>query len=119
EYLLLPLFCGFGARVVARVGTNMGAGERERAVRTAWIGAVIAAGLCEAIGLCAAAFPEAWLKLFDKEPAMLEAGARYLQIVGPAYGLFGLGMAIYLASQGAGSLMWTLLANITRLVIGP
>src|SRR5215831_1645596 len=117
EYLLIPLVFGFGAPLVAMVGTNIGAGERERAVRTAWIGAVIAAGLCEAIGLCAAVFPEAWLKLFDKEPAMLEAGARYLQIVGPAYGLFGLGMALYFASQGAGRLLWPLLANLTRLVI--
>ena len=117
EYLLIPLVFGFGAPLVAMVGTNIGAGERERALRTAWIGAVIAGGLCEAIGLCAAAFPEAWLKLFDKEPAMLEAGARYLQIVGPAYGLFGLGMALYFASQGAGRLLWPLLANITRLVI--
>ena len=38
--------------------------------------------------------------------------------VGPFYGLFGLGMALYFASQGAGRLLWPLLANLTRLVIG-
>jgi Na+-driven multidrug efflux pump len=117
EYLLIPLVFGLGGPLVAMVGTNIGAGKRERALRTAWIGAAIAAGLCEAIGLCATTFPKAWLGLFDTEPAMLEAGARYLQTVGPTYGLFGLGMALYFASQGAGRLLWPLLANLTRLVI--
>jgi len=31
--------------------------------------------------------------------------------------LFGLGMALYFASQGAGRLLWPLLANLMRLVI--
>jgi Na+-driven multidrug efflux pump len=55
--------------------------------------------------------------LFDTDPAMLDAGSRYLHAVGPFYGLFGLGMALYFASQGAGRLKWPLLANLTRLVI--
>jgi putative MATE family efflux protein len=117
EYLLIPLVFGLGGPLVAMVGTNIGAGQRERALRTAWVGAAIAAGLCEAIGLAAAAFPTAWLSLFDSDPAMLDAGARYLQTVGPAYGLFGLGLALYFASQGAGRLLWPLLANLTRLAI--
>jgi len=118
EYLLVPLVFGLGGPLVAMVGTNIGAGQRERALRTAWIGAGIAAGLTELIGLGAAAFPRAWLTLFDTDPAMLDAGARYLRAVGPFYGLFGLGMALYFASQGAGRLLWPLLANLTRLVIG-
>jgi len=99
------------------VGTNIGAGKRVRALHTAWIGAAIAAGLCEIIGLLAAAFPHAWLSLFDENAAMLDAGSRYLRVVGPFYGLFGLGMALYFASQGAGRLAWPLIANLTRLAI--
>lgn len=117
EYLLIPLVFGLGGPLVAMVGTNIGAGQRERAVRTAWIGAAIAFGLCEAIGLTAALFPHAWLSLFDDDPVMLATGERYLQIVGPAYGLFGLGMALYFASQGAARLLWPLLANLIRLTI--
>ena len=48
---------------------------------------------------------------------MLDAGSRYLHVVGPAYGLFGLGMALYFASQGAGRLLWPFLANMARLII--
>ena len=117
EYLLIPLVFGLGGPLVAMVGTNIGAQRPERALRVAWIGAGIAAGLCELIGLAAAIMPRAWLSLFDTAPAMIDAGTRYLQVVGPAYGLFGLGMALYFASQGAGRLLWPLIANFTRLVI--
>jgi putative MATE family efflux protein len=117
EYLLIPLVFGLGGPLVAMVGTNIGAGQRDRAVRTAWIGAAIAAALCETIGLTAAAFPGAWLSLFGTDPGMIEAGTRYLHMVGPVYGLFGLGMALYFASQGAGRLLWPLVANMTRLAI--
>jgi putative MATE family efflux protein len=117
EYLLVPLVFGIGGPLVAMVGTNIGAGQRDRALRAAWIGAGIAAGLTEIIGLSAAAFPHAWLSLFGTDPAMLDAGSRYLRAVGPFYGLFGLGLALYFASQGAGRLLWPLLANLTRLAI--
>src|SRR5258706_12630854 len=69
------------------------------------------------IGLWAAAFPHAWLSLFGADPAMLETGSHYLRAVGPFYGLFGLGLALYFASVGAGRLLWPLLANLTRLAI--
>ena len=117
EYLLVPLVFGLGGPLVAMVGTNIGAGRSDRALRAAWIGAGIAAGLTEIIGLCAAAVPHAWLSLFGTDPAMLDAGSRYLRAVGPFYGLFGLGLALYFASQGAGRLSWPLLANLTRLAI--
>ena len=47
---------------------------------------------------------------------MLAAGAAYLRVVGPAYGFFGLGLALYFASQGAGRSLWPLLAGTVRLV---
>ena len=54
EYLLVPLVFGLGAPLAAMVGTAIGAGRRERAVRVAWIGAAVAGALTEAIGLAAA-----------------------------------------------------------------
>src|SRR5207302_1305885 len=111
EYLLIPLVFGFGSALVTMVGTNFGAGQRTRARRVAWTGALIAAGTTEAIGLAAALFPHAWLGLFSNEPEVLAAGAAYLRVVGPAYGFFGLGLALYFASQGAGRLLWPLLAG--------
>jgi Na+-driven multidrug efflux pump len=99
------------------VGTNVGAGNRERALRIAWIGAGIAALLTEIIGVAAAIWPAAWLRLFDSDPAMLETGAAYLRAVGPFYGCFGFGLALYFASQGAGKLMWPLMAGFARMAV--
>jgi len=114
EYMLVPLVFGLGGPLVAMVGTNIGAGRNARALRTAWIGAAIAFGLTETIGLAAAAMPLSWLGLFDHDAMMLAVGARYLRVVGPCYGLFGLGMALYFASQGAGRLRWPLTAAVAR-----
>ena len=117
EYLIVPLAFGLGAPLVALVGTNLGAGRRERALRIAFTGAALAFVLAEAVGLAAAAWPETWLGLFSDDAAMHEAGTQYLRIVGPAYGFFGMGLALYFASQGAGRLLWPLLAGLIRIVI--
>jgi putative MATE family efflux protein len=117
EYLLVPLVFGLGAPLVAMVGTCIGAGQRERALRATWVGAAMAFAITEAIGLWAAFFPYAWLSLFDSDPAMLDAGAQYLRTVGPVYGFFGLGLVLYFASQGAGRLWWPVIGNVARLAV--
>eukprot|EP01038_Epipyxis_sp_PR26KG_P017849 gene17849-24933_t len=116
---ILPTGYGFGlgAPLVAMVGTCIGAGQRERALRATWIGAAMAFVMAEAIGLWAAASPNGWLSLFNSDPAMLEAGALYLRTVGPVYGFFGLGLVLYFASQGAGRLLWPVIGNIVRLAV--
>lgn len=116
EYLLMPIAFGLGAPMVAMVASNIGAGQPERAVRIALTGGAMAFVLAESIGLAAAFFPEAWLRLFGAEDHMLQAGALYLQTVGPVYGFFALGFSMYFASQGAGRLKWPLLAGCLRLV---
>jgi putative MATE family efflux protein len=117
EYLLVPLVFGLGAPLVAMVGTCMGAGQHERALRATWTGAAMAFALTEAIGLAAASFPHAWLSLFGTDPAMLETGALYLRAVGPLYGFFGIGLVLYFASQGAGRLLWPVTGNVARLAV--
>ena len=117
EYLLIPLVFGLGAPMVALVGTNIGAGQRERALRIALIGGGLAFALTETIGIVAAIWPHAWLGLFGHDPQMLETGADYLRFVGPTYGFFGLGLSLYFASQGAGRLMWPLLGGLLRMII--
>jgi putative MATE family efflux protein len=117
EYLQIPLVFGFGSALVTMVGTNIGAGRTARAQRVAWTGAGLAAAVTGSIGLFGAFFPRLWMGLFSAAPEVVAAGSTYLRIVGPAYGFFGLGLALYFASQGAGRLLWPLLAGVTRLVI--
>ena len=117
EYLQIPLVFGMGSALVAMVGTNVGAGQIARAERVAWTGAGIAAGVTASIGLLAAAFPRIWLGLFTSDPQAQAVGITYLLAVGPFYGFFGLGLALYFASQGAGRLGWPLAAGFLRLLV--
>jgi Na+-driven multidrug efflux pump len=117
EYIQIPLVFGVGSALVAMVGTNVGAGRLARAERVAWVGAALAGGVTGGIGLTFALFPRAWMGLFTTDPAVIAVGTSYLHVVGPAYGFFGVGLALYFASQGAGRLAWPLLAGFLRLVL--
>jgi putative MATE family efflux protein len=117
EYLLVPLVFGVGAPLGAMVGTNIGAGQRTRALRIAWTGAAIAGGITGAIGIAAALAPHAWLSLFGDDATMNAVGAQYLRIVGPFYGFFGAGLALYFASQGAGRVLWLVAAALVRVSV--
>jgi MATE family, multidrug efflux pump len=117
EYLLVPLIFGLGAPLVALVGTNIGAGQHERALRIALVGGAIAFAVTEAIGVAAAIWPSAWIALFSADARVIETGSAYLRIVGPFYGFFGLGLALYFASQGAGRLFWPLSAGFLRMFV--
>jgi putative MATE family efflux protein len=117
EYLQIPLVFGMGSALVAMVGTNVGAGQIARAERVAWTGAGIAAGVTASLGLLAAGFPRLWLGLFTADPQAQAVGVTYLLVVGPFYGFFGLGLALYFASQGAGRLGWPLTAGFLRLIV--
>ena len=117
EYLLVPLTFGLGAPLVALVGTNIGAGQKDRALRIALIGSALAFASNEVIGVAAAIWPVSWLELFGSNPAMLASGTAYLRYVGPVYGFLGLGLSLYFASQGAGKLGWPLLAGLFRMII--
>jgi Na+-driven multidrug efflux pump len=99
------------------VGTNWGAKQYGRAYQIAWAGAATVAAACASIGLIAALFPGLWLGLFTRDDDIIRIGASYLQIVGPIYGFYGLGMALYFATQGFGSVIWTVTANALRLLV--
>ena len=117
EYLLVPLVFGLGAPLVALVGTNIGAGQRERALRIALVGGAMAFVVTSAIGIGVAIWPNAWLGLFSTDPRVIETGSTYLRVVGPTYGFFGLLLALHFASQGAGRLLWPVVGGCLRMVV--
>jgi Na+-driven multidrug efflux pump len=117
EYILIPLAFGFGTSIVAMVGTNWGARQYRRARTIAWVGAGTIATTCAVIGTFFAIFPRLWLELFSDAEDIVNLGTSYLQVVGPIYGLYGLGMALYFATQGFGNALWTVAANALRLLV--
>ena len=117
DYLQIPLLFGLGTAVVTMVGTNVGAKQMARARRIAWVGAAIGAGVTEMIGAWAALFPHGWLGLFTDDRSVLATGTLYLHTVAPVYGVIGLGMMLYFASQGAKRVLWPVLAGTMRMIL--
>jgi putative MATE family efflux protein len=117
EYILVPIAFGFGTALTAMVATNMGAGRPQRALQVAWTGGAVVAAITGSIGLAAALAPSLWMDIFTTDTAVRALGSRYLNIAGGAYGLFGLGLALLFASQGAGRMAWPLVASSTRLLV--
>lgn len=117
EYIMVPIAFGFGTALTTLVATNMGAGQHERAVRATWTGGAVVAAITGAIGILAAIAPALWMNRFSSDPAVLEFGTAYLRIVGASYSLFGLGLALFFASQGAGRMFWPLTGSVARLAV--
>ncbi|MDF2462878.1 MAG: family efflux transporter [Ramlibacter sp.] len=114
DVLLIPIMFGFGTAAITVVGTNLGAGNVDRARRAALVNALFVAALVGVVGLTVATWPGAWMTWFSQDPDVLAAGARYLAIVGPVYGLTAINMELYFAGQAAGRVGWPLAATLFR-----
>jgi len=115
EFLMIPTIFGIGAATITMIGVSFGAGDIERGHRIGWAGALAASVITGAIGLLMALVPGLWAHLFTDVEAVRAACRAYLQIAGPAYGFFGLGLCLYFASQGARKVLWPVLAGLVRL----
>jgi putative MATE family efflux protein len=117
EFLLVPITFAIGVACVPMVGMAMGAGMVTRARRVAWTGAALAASILGALGMAVALYPDIWAARFTSDAQILESTRSYLRWAGPCYGLFGAGLCLYFASQGAGKVLGPVLAGTLRLVI--
>lgn len=117
EFLLIPLVFGLGVAMNTLVGVNLGAGQLQRAVNIGWIGGVCASVLTGVIGLLASVAPDLWVSLFTDDPDALASARSYLRIVGPFFAFQGLGLSLFFASQGAGTVTWPVIATFLRLAV--
>ena len=117
ELLLVPMVFGFGAAATALVGVHFGANEIERGHSAGWTAATYSAVLCGLVGGAVALFPGLWANLFTHAEAVRDACRAYLQIVGPFYSFYGVSLCLYFASQGAGRVLWPVIASVVRVVV--
>ena len=61
--------------------------------------------------------PELWIGLFSDDAGTAAVARQYLQIAGIGYPVFGMGMALYFASQGTGNMSLQLFAGTVRAII--
>ncbi len=114
EFLMIPLSFGVGSALTALVGRAVGAQDWPTARRTAWTGGLLTLAVAGGIGLLVGLFPASFAGIFASDPQVASIAARGLRFTGPAFGGFGLGMAMYFASLGAGRMLWPFFAAASR-----
>lgn len=117
EFMATPVAFGIGIALTTMVGAAVGAGGWQRAIRAAWLGGLLSFGSMGLIGWTAALVPEAWAGLFATDAAVIHAGVGYITYVAPFYCLFGLGITLYFASQGAGRMAVPVFASVLRMAV--
>ena len=117
EFMLVPLAFGIGSGLTMIVGVAAGANDWRRAVRAAWIGSLVAGLGIGAFGWIVALVPEGWARLFTNDPEVVAATVSYITRVAPFYCLFGVGMTLSFASQGAGRMKAPFTAGLARLFV--
>lgn len=98
-FLVIPLAWGVGSALTALVGRTVGAGDWPTARRTAWLGGALAFGATAVVGLTVGLLAPASAGLFTQDMAVTTMAARALRYTGPAFGGFGLGLAMYFAAM--------------------
>lgn len=114
EFMMIPLSFGIGAALTALVGRAVGGGDWRTARRTAWLGSLVAMGVTGIVGLAVGLAPLAFVSMFTKDAEVARIAALALGYIGPAFGGFGLGMAMYFASMGAQRMAWSVAAALSR-----
>lgn len=117
DYIQIPILFRIGTAVLSMVGMCIGAGQIDRARKIAWTGAAVSFAVTMAIGLAALLFPKVWSGVFGHDPKVHAAAATYIYRIAPVYGVIGLGLSLYFASQGAGSVLVPDLAGTLRLIV--
>jgi len=117
EFMLVPLAFGIGSGLTTLVGVAAGADDWKRAVRASWIGGLAAFAMIGTFGWIVALVPEGWSRLFTADPHVVAATVGYIIHVAPFYCLFGLGMTLSFASQGAGRMKAPFFAGLARMAI--
>jgi putative MATE family efflux protein len=111
SFILLPSW-GISNAASTLVGQNLGAKKPERAERAVMITGLINMILLGIIGLVLVAFPAPFIRLFIKDPVVLNAGIECLRIISIGFIAYGFGMVLVNSFNGAGDTATPLKINI-------
>ncbi len=101
DFIFLPVW-GLSNSVSTLVGQNLGANQTERAKQAVYQVTKYNVGLMLSISVVFIFFPEYIIRIFVDEPDVITMGASCLRILSYGFGLYGLGLAMIQAFNGAG-----------------
>lgn len=80
SFAILPGLA-ISSAISSMAGQNLGAGEFKRAKKTMYVGMVMAFSISVIVFAFVNLFPEFFISLFDKNPEVIETGARYIRLI--------------------------------------
>lgn len=110
-FTLLPAW-GLSNAAATLVGQNLGAKEPDRAIRSVKLAALMAGAFLGLISIGYLLFAPHLIVFFDDTPAVVAAGTTALKIFALGYTLYGFGMILTQAFNGAGDTRTPMLINI-------
>ena len=92
----------FMSAAMARVGQNLGAGDPERAAKSGWISAGMAAGIMTVIAVVFLIVPEAIMGFFTEDAGVVSRGRTFFMIIALSEPVMALAFALSGALRGGG-----------------
>jgi putative MATE family efflux protein len=109
-FTILPSW-GLANAAATLVGQNLGAGQPQRAAQSAWRIGFINVGFLAVVAVLFLIFSRQIMQLFDHTAAVVDTGSSCLIIMALGYVVFGIGMVIVQAINGAGDSLTPTLLN--------
>lgn len=111
---LIPCF-GLGNAAGTLVGQNLGAGQPERAERSAWWVTFYAAGYMVVVAAFLYLYAPSLIALFDPTPQVVAQGIEFARIVAPSMILSAVGVVLARGFDGAGNTIPPMTINLLTL----
>ncbi len=100
-FALLPSW-GISNAAATLVGQNLGAKKPDRAEKSVWAVGKVNMASMGLISIILILFPSAFIRLFIDDPAVIVSGTLSLRILAYGFVMYGLGMVLVQALNGAG-----------------
>ena len=105
EMLLFMPGMAFGQGAGVLVGQNLGAGQPERAEKSAWLAGALVGGILVVCCVLILLFAESIVRVFNREPDLVVQGAVFMRIAVAGYIVLPLNAVFMSALSGAGDTM--------------
>jgi Na+-driven multidrug efflux pump len=102
----------FGTGAGVLVGQNLGAGKPERAERGVWLAAALVEGMILVASLAIFLWPEAIVRVFNSEQAVLDLAVPFLRIAVVGYTVVGLSAVMMMSLSSAGDTLFPMLVTV-------
>ena len=112
--ILMPAFA-LGGAGATMVGQNLGAGHPDRANHAAWMAAGLGVIFMAVSAAIIMGVAPGLIRVFNKEPEVIQIGARYLRTVSPFYIFAALAIALGRALNGAGDSLAPMICTVLAL----